>query len=138
MAAGREIPMLRLVETPDGVSGELILFWAEPATSPSPLSSECIRWREDMSTCVRIDDSDIDWSVVAAELDRLGAWTLTQPCRSRTDLSSVSDAGDLLIQRLDGEHFESYQCNAPRRRTDTDAGRRSQALWDYVLSWTRQ
>lgn len=138
MAAGRKIPMLRVVETPEGVTGEVILFWATADAPLAPSTPGCVRWREAMSTCVSVATSDVDWPAVAAEIDRLGGWTLTESCRARSDLISATDAGDLLIQRLDGDRFETYRCNAPRRRSDTDADSRSLALWNYVLSWGRR
>jgi hypothetical protein len=130
--------MLRVIETPTGVSGELIHFWATPDGSISASATSCSRWRDTMWTCAQVVESEIDWPEVAAELERLGAWTLSEPCRARRDLSSVSDAGDLLLQRLDGEDFDAYRCNAPRTRTETEAGRQALALWEYVLSWARR
>jgi hypothetical protein len=73
---------------------------------------------------------------VAAQLDRLGAWALREKCE--TDGVHVTDSGALLIQRLAGTEFGTYECNTPSRRDGRAAGRAGLAVYQYLVTLARQ
>jgi hypothetical protein len=73
---------------------------------------------------------------VAAQLDRLGAWALREKCE--TDGVHVTDSGALLIQRLAGAEFGTYECNTPSRRDGSAAGRAALAVYQYLVTLARQ
>jgi len=136
MIAGEDIPFLRIVEQPGGITGELLLFRAETRDAGASVSPGCAPLRDSMQTCVRVAEvPGIAWDTVAARLDSLGVWTLSEPCEQ--PLRWVFDAGDLLIQRLEGARFTSYSCNAPRYNVEREAGRRSLEIWNYVRALAR-
>ena len=134
--AGRQIPLLRIVVRPEGVAGELLIFWAEPKDPAETESRDsCAPLRDTLQTCVRIAATpDVKWDTVASRLNELGAWSIATRCEHP---GTVSDAGELLIQRLEGSRFESYTCNAPQSNVEREAGRRSVEIAAYVGSLAR-
>jgi hypothetical protein len=129
--AGYEVPMLRIVQEPNTVTGEISFFWRQGRQQRARRpEATCVPSPHQWQVCVStVAVPSIDWGTVAARLDSLGVWTLSASCEN---LMSISDAGNLLIQRLDGERFETYSCSAPRSRSQTDAGRRARALFEYL------
>jgi len=135
MMAGQPVPMLRIVQTPATVKGELYFFWSERPGDARHFAPgrriNCTIAERGVRTCVTLGEfaQPVDWTTVAGELAVLGAWTIRDECS--VSGSTVSDAGDLLIQRLTGQQFDKYSCNAPERRQDSEPGRRALAIYKY-------
>src|SRR5205085_626650 len=92
MVCCQPMPMLRLVEGPGEVRGTLVLFRTlvlRPG-NPMPRDDERCAPLGEQHICVRPWSlSSGTWSDVAIRLDRLGAWTLSDPCnRPRTVTNS--------------------------------------------------
>jgi hypothetical protein len=138
MIAGVRIPMLRLMYGPEGVVGEVIVYRVIPDSLQVDRETGCVPVRAEFKLCAtRIRKPLLDWTVLNMQLDSLGAWTLSERCEDDSQrLWRVFDAGDLLIQRLRGSEFEAYSCNAPGRRTATDAGRRAAAIYEFLSKAT--
>ena len=136
MAAGEPVPMLRIVQTPQSVKGELYFFWLErpgDLRHYGPASGRrinCTVAEKSVRTCLTLGEfaEAVDWPRVASELALLGVWSLREACETGT---SPSDSGTLLIQRLSGRQFDKYACTAPLKRGDSDAGRRALAIYQY-------
>lgn len=125
---------IRLVEQPGHApSGTLFRVWGQwRADSVPPLRrTRCTPWIDGKRDCVFVWRHAYDWPTIAARLDSLGVWTISEPCQ--TDNVSVMDAGDLSVQRLQGSVADTYFCNAPRYRNSA-SGRRASLLLDYLDS----
>ena len=138
MVAGTAVVILRLVERPGQPPvGEWLWVWPErPEWRRPTRNARCTQWSDGGRYCaagpVR---GTTDWVSVAARLDGLGAWTLSQPCAD--DGVFVSDGGELLMQRLSGAAFSTYECNQPQRRRSSEAGRAAGAIYSLVDSLAR-
>lgn len=132
-------PMLRLVEGPGDIRGELLLFRRlilRPG-NPAPRADErCVPLRE-QHVCVRLWTlRSGDWATVARTLAELSAWSIVESCEITRNadggvgMASIGDVGSLHIQRLVGTEFSAYSCNAPGARP-TPAGRRANAIYEY-------
>jgi hypothetical protein len=136
---GAPVPMLRLVQTPQLVKGELYFFWRERPGAPRRYGPEsgrrinCTVAERSIRTCVTLGQFErgVNWDAVAADLGRLGAWTLRDDCNAAR--TSYPDAGSLMIQRLTGRQFDKYACDAPLKRTDSQAGQTALAIYQYFL-----
>jgi hypothetical protein len=131
MVAGWPSGALRIVEARDGPSGEITFFWVESANWPRKYrATRCAPRAPSVSVCVYVVPAAAapDWREVAAHLDSLDAWTISERCE---DNRMIDDAGDLHLQRLDGRRFEEYRCNAPHYRRETAAAARAAALYEY-------
>jgi hypothetical protein len=126
MIAGHEYPLLRLVEAPDGVRGELIRFAVRMADGR--VASGPARWR---AHTVELR-APVDWTAVLARLDTLGIDSLT-PLRYR---DFITDAGDLIVEVRRGADYRAYTVNAPGVRADTTA-QRANAMAQLVDSLNR-
>lgn len=131
--AGQRTPMLRLQQGPHGLTGELVEFWREGAES-SASRGHCVKTAE-LHVCASIISSpSLVWDTVADRLREYGVWDISARCEN---LTTVSDAGTLLIQRRDGGQFETYSCNAPRSRLESNVGRQAAAIFSYIYLLTR-
>lgn len=132
-------PMLRLVKGEGReTQGELLLFRRLPVKpgNPPPRSDERCAPLRDQQVCVRTWSKPVDWSSVAAMLNQLDAWEITERCdyvKGSNSVVGYGDSGDLYIQRLIGRVFSAYRCNAPQHRTTIDAGRKANAIYQYFL-----
>jgi hypothetical protein len=115
--------------------------------NPGPRDDERCAPLRDQHICVRSGSlTSGDWTVVAARLEQLGAWTLTDPCNpprlvTNADGSTsfargiLSDAGVLSIQRRIGSTVSSFNCSAPGIQREDD-GRRANEIYRYLLEVT--
>jgi hypothetical protein len=127
-------PMLRLVEGPGEVRGSLWLFRTLVLRSgnPAPRDDERCAPLGNQHICVRPWNlSPGDWTAVAARLEQLGAWTLSDPCNHNG--SAVSDSGLLSVQRRIGSSVSTFLCIAPRYEREAD-GLKANELYEYFLS----
>jgi len=131
--AGQRTPMLRLQQSPHGLTGELIEFWREGTESPAS-RGRCVKDGELRVCAAATSVPNIAWDTVADRLSEYGAWDISARCEN---LMTVYDAGDLLIQRRDGDLFETYSCNAPRSRLESNVGRQAAAIFSYIFLLTR-
>lgn len=137
--AGTPVPVLRLVERPGHPAvGQWIWVWTERREWPRRYrAARCSRWAGGARTCASGPTGrPLDWPSVAAQFDRLGAWVLRDRCE--TDGMHVTDSGELLIQRLAGAEFETYECNTPTRRGGSAAGRAALEVYQYFAALARQ
>jgi len=144
-------PMLRLVEAPGDVQGSLWLFRTLVLRPGNPMESDderCAPLGEQQHIqqhiCVRPWNLNSgDWSTVAARLEQLGAWALSDPCPRlrivRNDDGSTSvvgavlvDAGLLSVQRRVGGNFSTFSCDGPRYRREGD-GLKTREIYDYFM-----
>jgi hypothetical protein len=127
---GVPIPMLRIVQGPNGYSGELILFRTVGPGLRVSSDKVCMPFRSEIDLCAaRMGQSSIDWNAVGDTLEKLGIWSISERCE---DLRWSFDRGDLLIQRLSSSRFEVYRCNAPESRTSTRIGRQADSILAYL------
>lgn len=139
MIAGTAVPVLRIVEQAGRPAiGQWLWVWAERRESTPPRrAARCSPWIDGARTCASmLTGPPLDWPAVAAQFDRLGAWALSERCE--TDGMHVTDSGALLIQRLTGGEFETYECNTPSRREGSAAGRAALAVYQYFMTLARQ
>jgi hypothetical protein len=139
MIGGTPVAVLRMVEIPGRPpTGQWLWVWTERREWPRRYrATRCSSWVNDVRSCGwSTGGAEFDWSVIAAEFDRLGVWSLQRPCEA--DGWHVSDGGELLIQRLESSDFEVYECNAPARRSGSPAGRAALAAYEYFESLGRQ
>src|SRR5205085_312471 len=125
MIAGGSVPVLRVIEDRGMASGELAFVWTERPGWPSRYrATRCSKRTDSSRVCIYVvpQASSPDWRQVATRLDSLGAWQLRERCE---DNIAIADAGDLIIERLDGERFDQYRCNGPRYRRGNAAGARA-------------
>jgi hypothetical protein len=131
--------MLRLIEGPDDFRGEVLLFrrLVLRQGNPEPLSDERCVPLENQHICVRIWNSrSDDWSGIAAALRELGVWSISERCEvtqnadGTTTGNSLTHNGNLHIQRLIGDGFSAYSCNAPGTRS-TAVGRQANTIYEY-------
>ena len=130
-------PMLRLVEGPNDIRGDVWLFRTlvlRPG-NPAPRDDERCAPLRDQHVCVRVGAlTSGDWTAVATRLEQLGAWTLSSdPCNparlvtnddgSRSFARGIlGDAGGLFIQRRVGSTLSSLSCSGPGIHVKTMAG----------------
>jgi hypothetical protein len=139
-------PMLRLVEGSGEVRGSLWLFRTlvlRPG-NPAPRDDERCEPLGMQHVCVRPWNlSTASWASVAARLEQLGAWTLTQPCNrptiirredGSTSISGgiVGDAGLLSVQRRVGSSTTAFLCIGPRYEREPD-GQKANELYEYFV-----
>jgi len=139
MIAGTPVPVLRLVEQPGRAAvGQWIWVWTERSEWPRRYrAARCSSWSNGVRVCAAgSTGTPPNWPAVAEQLDHLGAWVLTDRCE--TDGVHVTDSGALLIQRLAGTEFATYECNTPDRRSDSAAGRAALAVYRYFSALARQ
>jgi len=127
------IPMLRIVDNGQGnVEGELLLVrqWHRPET---PVSDEKCVANGQSFVCVKVGtlSQSADWRKIAKVLDDLGAWTISEVCSSPGE-GIVTDSGDLMVQRLIGDRFSYYWCNAVSLHSSS-AARKAAAIRKYVF-----
>jgi|SRR5215468_8286708 len=123
--------MLRLVEFDGKVLGELLYIRRGPYSSRS--DEKCIDSANGLmdTVCVRVAQlkSGPTWEQIAANLETLGAWSLSEKCDASGPL--IADGGGLQIHRLVGDQFSSYYCSAPKYRLSAP-GRTAQQLLVYL------
>jgi hypothetical protein len=141
-------PMLRLVESADEISGTLWLFRTlslRPNNGPMPRENERCAPLGVRQVCVRPWNLGSDnWTQVAIRLDQLGAWTLSDPCKVTTTVTTngdtfsiagsatCGDCGLLSVQRLVGSTLSSFSCAGPRYKREGD-GRQAKEIYDYFI-----
>lgn len=126
MILGAEYPLIRIVESPTEVVGEVIHFRA--ILSGTAGHVRLVRWA---ARTVK-PTPPVDWRRVVALLDSAGIETLEAPHYQ----NGFADAGDLVVEVLRGSHYRSYEVNAPGHRTDT-AGREAARIAALVDSLDR-
>jgi hypothetical protein len=139
MIAGTPVLILRLVEQQGHPAvGQWIWVWPEHRDWPRRYrASQCSAWADDTRRCAfATTRTPLEWPAIAAEFERLGAWSLSERCE--TDGMHMTDSGALFIQRLAGAEFSAYGCNTPSRRTDSVAGRTALAIYRYFGTLGRQ
>jgi hypothetical protein len=137
MIGGQPVPLLRVIEDHGVATGELAFVWIERPRWPRRYhATRCSEGADTSRVCVYVvpPASSPNWRQVAAHLDTLGAWQLNDRCE---DNLGISDAGALIIERLESAHFGWYLCNAPRFRRQNAAGARAAAIYDYFTNITR-
>jgi hypothetical protein len=83
---------------------------------------------------------------VAARLEQMGAWTLSDPCNPPQKVTNPDgtwsfargmpgDAGLLSVQRRLGSTVSSFDCSGPGIQREDD-GRRANEIYRYVLELT--
>jgi hypothetical protein len=112
---GAQVPFLRLVENGAHFDAQFFVWWPKQHSPPMPLAGTAIRCGDDndfKGVCVKAVAVPVghDWDDVAAR-----ASDLKEPCRREIKgvVSVVADAGDLLIEVLEGRSRRTYSCNAP-------------------------
>ena len=134
----RGLPLLRIVQTPDSVFGEVYLVWYDRLDSTgTPIEPNwvvssgdgCVarQYRPGLSSC-KLPLWHISWPEVADTLDRLGAWDLfpTAGLVRRGDRTVDSSAGGLIVtvtteqgsifgEARIGDHYGSLWYSAPDR-----------------------
>ena len=127
-------PFLRLVESPEGAMGML----AEWRDGPEPWKREngrpatsCTAHADEIWSCVDVLPlpGGVTWQEVADERTRLGAWTVREPCDPEN--AWTSESGEVVIERLDHDRYETYRCHAPTRRSG-GTGKQVGALYEYL------
>jgi hypothetical protein len=114
MIAGAEYPMLRLVEGPGGVTGELLLFRVR---LDAPVASQ--RW-----AVRRLGEAPAEgWSVWLRQLDSLG---VARP-PAEGPRRYITDSGHLIVEVRHGGEYLTYDVNAPMYRQDAE-GQRAAAM----------
>lgn len=139
MIAGTPVPVLRLVEQRARPAvGQWIWVWTERREWPRRYrAARCSQWADAARTCASgTTGPPLDWQAVASQFERLGAWTVREKCEA--DGVHVTDSGALMIQRLAGVEFDTYECNSPSRRTGSAAGRTALAIYQYFGTLARQ
>jgi hypothetical protein len=139
MIAGTAVPVLRIVEQAGRPAvGQWLWVWPERREwSLRRRAARCSPWTDGARTCASGPTGPpVDWLAVAAQFDRLGVWALSEGCE--TDGMHVTDSGALLIQRLAGAEFGTYECNTPSRRDGSAAGRAALAVYRYFMTLARQ
>ena len=97
MALGYAYPVLRILQTPTQISGEVWWVVCAPCRGePAPRSRR------------------IDWKALLRRLDSLEIATL-EPPPTRT---AIFDAGDLIVEALVGSSYRGYEVNAPLQRAE--------------------
>ena len=139
-------PMLRLVDEAGEVRGSLWLFRTlvlRPG-NPAPRDDERCEPLGTQHICVRPWTlTATSWPAVAARLEQLGAWTLTEPCnrpmiiRGSDGTSSISvgvigDSGFLSVQRRVRAGLSAFSCIGPRYEREAD-GLKAKELYDYFV-----
>jgi hypothetical protein len=125
---------LRVLERPGRLPvGGLVPFWREWRIDSAQAipRARCTTWADSARTCLLVWSRAFNWPAIAAHLDSLGAWSLSERCEAEP--FSVADAGDLQLQRLRGSYADSYSCNAPAYR-HSPAARRASMLLNYLDS----
>jgi hypothetical protein len=143
--------VMRVVDGPDGASGEVALWWrgASPAretdTAPDGWEVErgfARRLRADLAaagctgdgkqaaleTCRFTVPADPDWSAILARIDQLDAWTLANPATLRPQLRGGWHGTTLVVEVRDGERYRSYAYWCPSLFPDVPEARRADAL----------
>lgn len=130
MILGRPVPVLRLVEEHGGARGEILHVWFEGRDWPRRYTADrCWPWHQDGRMCGRVAAlPDSVAATATATFERLGAWEITARCE---DGSHITDSGALILERLAGDRFGRYECNAPGRRHGTEAGERAAQLYGF-------
>ena len=113
MVLGAEYPLIRIVEGPIGVIGEVIRFRGN--TSARGSTPATVRWTSRIVT----PTEHIDWNKALATLDSLGIDTFISPTYS----VAIMDAGDLTVEVRRGSSYRAYEVNAPQARGDSISAR---------------
>jgi hypothetical protein len=109
MVLGAEYPVIRIVEQPGGVAGQVLFFRAVVSTTDSmPRVSQ---WSARVAKPAR----PVDWHAILRALDALGIDDYEPP----TYRSAIFDAGDLVVEVRRGAEYRAYEVNAPHLRSDT-------------------
>ena len=99
MILGGRYPLLRIVQSPDHVAGELYWMWCAPCRAElAPLGRP------------------IDWATLLRRFDSLGVATFRAP----VPRGWISDAGDLVVEVRVGRSYRAYDVNAPDRHSETE------------------
>ena len=106
MILGEEYPVIRVLESPAGVRGEIIR-----CRSFSDTSTRTIRW-----TARRVRPARaVDWTRLLAGLDQLNVNGFEAPVYR----TAITDAGDLVVEIRRGAEYRAYEVNAPQLREDS-------------------
>ena len=109
MILGAEYPVIRIVEQPGAVVGQVAYFHAViPRNQPMP---KVLHW----SARVAKLPGPIDWKGLLRVLDSLGIETFEPPAYH----TAIMDAGDLVVEVRHGTAYRAYEVNAPQLRPDT-------------------
>ena len=141
-------PMLRVVEGGGDVRGSLWLFRTLVLRPGNPAARDDERCEPlgEQHICVRPWNlSSGDWVAVAARLEELGAWTLSEPCNRPTvvkladgsvsvAVGVVGDSGLLSVQRRVGPSLTTFMCIGPGYERETD-GLRANELYKYLMGF---
>jgi hypothetical protein len=138
-------PMLRLVEGPNEIRGALWLFRTLVLRPGNPMPREderCVPLGEQHICARPWQLSSGDWMMVAARLEQMGAWTLSEPCnRMRTvdnggtrsiTIGISGDSGLLSVQRRIGSTESSFLCFGPGYERQDD-GLKANGIYTYLL-----
>jgi hypothetical protein len=123
-------PMLRVVDLGNNNAfGELSWYEYIADFYPQIPEGRCVPVA-DKKVCITTSQTTtkVDWESVVRELDRLGAWLVSQPCHRES--FRMNDLESLEMHRLEGSEFSRYSCYAPGfSRTPT--GSQLSALQTY-------
>jgi hypothetical protein len=130
-------PMLRLVDLGNNNAfGELTWYQYINNSYPQSPQAPCVPIA-DGKVCITTTrtTTPINWVSVVRELDRLGAWSVSQPCHPES--FRMNDIETLAMHRLVGSEFSRYSCYAPGfSRTPT--GIQVRALQKYFYQIIEQ
>ena len=110
-------PLLRIVQTPDTLFGELYLYWPDQLDSTGTrlgpwwvtrAPPECLprQFIPEWSSC-RLSMWDASWPVVADSLNRLGVWSLFPRAGALRRGSQLTDGPGILGEVRIGDHYGS-------------------------------
>jgi hypothetical protein len=126
MVLGGEYPLVRIVASRSEVVGEVIRFWAVLGGSGDKV--RILRWAARVET----PTAPVDWPRVVMLLDAAGIEDLNPPNYT----TAYMDAGDLVVEMLEGSSYRTYELNAPQLRTDS-IGRQAARIATLVDSLVR-
>jgi hypothetical protein len=124
--AGAQVPFLRLLHNGTHFEAKLFVWWPKQHSPPMPRAGTGIHCGDQVDSsevCVKAVPvpAGHDWDDVATQ-----ALKLKEPCRPEIRpvtpspgglaggaVSIVNDAGDLLIEAIEGRTYRTYWCNAP-------------------------
>jgi hypothetical protein len=157
--------VMRVVDGPDGATGEVALWW--PGASPFVGSDSALdgwkaergfarRMRADLAaagctgdgrqaaleTCRFTAPGNPEWDAVLARIDQLDAWTLANPATLQPRMRGGMHGTTLVVEVRDGERYRSYAYWCPSLFPRVPEARRADALarlFDpFLAKWREQ
>lgn len=127
MILGTPVPVLRLIEQRGRAPrGEWLWVWSQ-LPDERRFKHRCVEGTRKTRQCAAVAaHSTVNWAAVAARFDSLGAWSLKGGCDR-----GPTDSGELLMQRLEGNSFDSYRCIAPHYQQPSPSVDRATAIYEY-------